>query len=65
MGAGLGVGLVLLMVERPDNGAKATWEDIIGMARRGEEVGADTVWVPDEILWRDSEWPVPEAGGTV
>lgn len=59
MGKGLDVGLVLLMVERPDDGAKPAWADIIAMARRGEELGADTVWVPDEILWRDPEWPGP------
>jgi alkanesulfonate monooxygenase SsuD/methylene tetrahydromethanopterin reductase-like flavin-dependent oxidoreductase (luciferase family) len=59
MGTGLGVGLVLLMVERPDDGAKPAWADIVEMARRGEELGADTVWVPDEILWRDPEWPGP------
>ena len=59
MGVGVAVGLVLLMVERPDDGAKPAWTDIIAMARRGEEFGADTVWVPDEILWRDPEWPGP------
>ena len=59
MGTGLDVGLVLLMVERPDDGAKPAWADIIAMARRGEEFGADTLWVPDEILWRDPEWPGP------
>jgi alkanesulfonate monooxygenase SsuD/methylene tetrahydromethanopterin reductase-like flavin-dependent oxidoreductase (luciferase family) len=59
MGAGLSVGLVLLMVERPDDGAKPAWADVIAQARRGEEVGADTVWVPDEIIWRVPEWPGP------
>jgi alkanesulfonate monooxygenase SsuD/methylene tetrahydromethanopterin reductase-like flavin-dependent oxidoreductase (luciferase family) len=59
MSTGLGVGLVLLMVERPDDGAKPAWGDIVALARRGEELGADTVWVPDEILWRDPQWPGP------
>jgi alkanesulfonate monooxygenase SsuD/methylene tetrahydromethanopterin reductase-like flavin-dependent oxidoreductase (luciferase family) len=59
MSTGLDVGLVLLMVERPGDGAKPTWADIARMARRGEELGADTVWVPDEIVWRDPEWPGP------
>jgi alkanesulfonate monooxygenase SsuD/methylene tetrahydromethanopterin reductase-like flavin-dependent oxidoreductase (luciferase family) len=53
------LGLVLLMVERPDDGAKPTWADITAMARRGEELRADTVWVPDEIIWRVTEWPGP------
>jgi alkanesulfonate monooxygenase SsuD/methylene tetrahydromethanopterin reductase-like flavin-dependent oxidoreductase (luciferase family) len=59
MGTDLGVGLVLLMVERPDDGAKPAWADLTAMARRGEELGADTVWVPDEIIWRVPEWPGP------
>jgi alkanesulfonate monooxygenase SsuD/methylene tetrahydromethanopterin reductase-like flavin-dependent oxidoreductase (luciferase family) len=59
MGTGLGVGLVLLMVERPNDGAKPAWADLVAMARRGEELGADTVWVPDEIVWRVPEWPGP------
>jgi alkanesulfonate monooxygenase SsuD/methylene tetrahydromethanopterin reductase-like flavin-dependent oxidoreductase (luciferase family) len=59
MASGLGVGLVLLMVERLDDGAKPTWADLFAMARRGEELGADTLWVPDEIVWRVPEWPGP------
>jgi alkanesulfonate monooxygenase SsuD/methylene tetrahydromethanopterin reductase-like flavin-dependent oxidoreductase (luciferase family) len=59
MGTGLSVGLVLLMVERPADGAKPAWTDVIAQARRGEELGADTVWVPDEIIWRVPEWPGP------
>jgi alkanesulfonate monooxygenase SsuD/methylene tetrahydromethanopterin reductase-like flavin-dependent oxidoreductase (luciferase family) len=59
MAAGLGVGLVLLMLERPDDGAKPTWADLLAMARRGEELGADTMWVPDEIVWRVQAWPGP------
>jgi alkanesulfonate monooxygenase SsuD/methylene tetrahydromethanopterin reductase-like flavin-dependent oxidoreductase (luciferase family) len=45
--------------ERPDDGAKPTWAEISALARRGEELGADTVWVADEILWRVPEWPGP------
>ena len=59
MGTGLGVGLVLLMHERPNDGAKPAWAHLVAMARRGEELGADAVWVPDEIVWRVPEWPGP------
>ena len=59
MNTGLAVGLVLPMLERPDDGAKPAWADIAAMARRGQELGADTVWVPDEIVWRVADWPGP------
>jgi alkanesulfonate monooxygenase SsuD/methylene tetrahydromethanopterin reductase-like flavin-dependent oxidoreductase (luciferase family) len=45
------------MNERPDDAAKPTWAEISALARRGEELGADTVWLADEILWRVPEWP--------
>jgi len=44
MGKGVDLGLVLPMHERPDDGGKPTWADIGTWARRGEELGADTVW---------------------
>jgi len=51
--------LVLPMHERPDDGGKPTWADIGTWARRGEELGADYVWLADEILWRVEDWPGP------
>ena len=57
MGKGLALGLVLPMNERPEDGAKPTWAEISALARRGEELGADTVWLADEILWRVPDWP--------
>ena len=59
MDKGVDLGLVLPMHERPDDGGKPTWADISTWARRGEELGADTVWLADEILWRVDEWPGP------
>ncbi len=59
MGKGVALGLVLPMHERPDDGGKPTWAGISTWARRGEELGADTVWLADEILWRVAEWPGP------
>jgi alkanesulfonate monooxygenase SsuD/methylene tetrahydromethanopterin reductase-like flavin-dependent oxidoreductase (luciferase family) len=47
------------MHERPDDGAKPTWSEIKSQALRGEEVGADTLWLADEILWNVPEWPGP------
>jgi alkanesulfonate monooxygenase SsuD/methylene tetrahydromethanopterin reductase-like flavin-dependent oxidoreductase (luciferase family) len=53
------VGLVLPMLEVPPTGEKPTWDAIRAMALRAEEVGFDTVWIPDELLWRPEEWPGP------
>jgi alkanesulfonate monooxygenase SsuD/methylene tetrahydromethanopterin reductase-like flavin-dependent oxidoreductase (luciferase family) len=47
------------MWERPPAGSAASWSEICAMARRGEEMGADTVWLADEILWRVPGWPGP------
>lgn len=59
MGTGLSLGLVLPMHERPDDGAKPKWADIKAQAVLGEELGADTLWLADEILSHVPEWPGP------
>jgi alkanesulfonate monooxygenase SsuD/methylene tetrahydromethanopterin reductase-like flavin-dependent oxidoreductase (luciferase family) len=56
---GIPLGVVLPMMERPSDGAAPRWAEIAAMARRAEELGADTVWMADEILWREPEWPGP------
>lgn len=56
---GMSLGVVLPMMERPSDRVAASWSEIAAMARRAEELGADTVWMADEILWRDPEWPGP------
>jgi alkanesulfonate monooxygenase SsuD/methylene tetrahydromethanopterin reductase-like flavin-dependent oxidoreductase (luciferase family) len=56
---GLGLGLILPMMERPPDGAAPSWREVLAMARRGEELGADTLWFADEILWRVPDWPGP------
>lgn len=65
MGTGVAVGLVLLMVERPDDGAKPAWADIAVMARRGEDFGADTVWCRTRSFGETRNGQAPEGGGTV
>lgn len=54
-----GLGLVLPMWERPPAGSASSWSEICAIARRGEELGADTVWLADEIIWRVPDWPSP------
>jgi alkanesulfonate monooxygenase SsuD/methylene tetrahydromethanopterin reductase-like flavin-dependent oxidoreductase (luciferase family) len=56
---GIALGLVLPMMERPSDGVAPSWQEIVAMARRGEELGADTLWLADEILWRVPDWPGP------
>ena len=56
---GMSLGVVLPMMERPCDGVAASWSEIAAMALRAEQLGADTVWMADEILWRDPEWAAP------
>jgi alkanesulfonate monooxygenase SsuD/methylene tetrahydromethanopterin reductase-like flavin-dependent oxidoreductase (luciferase family) len=53
------MGLVLPMFESPQSGDKPPWATIVAMARRAEAIGFDTVWIPDELLWRVPSWPGP------
>jgi len=55
------IGLVLPISQSFVDGSTTRWADIRDLAVRAEEMGFDTVWIPDELLWR-----APEAteGGT-
>jgi alkanesulfonate monooxygenase SsuD/methylene tetrahydromethanopterin reductase-like flavin-dependent oxidoreductase (luciferase family) len=55
----LQIGLVLPTLEAPATGEKPGWARIRAMARRAEELGFDTVWIADELLWTAEEWPGP------
>ena len=55
----LGIGLVLPMFEAPQSGEKPRWATIRSIAQRAENMGFDTVWVADELLWRVPDWPGP------
>lgn len=52
------IGLVLPMGDSFIDGATIRWSDIRSLATRAEEIGFDTVWTADELLWR------PEGGRT-
>jgi len=54
----LEIGLVLPMEESWTDGSTARWPEIRELAVRAEEIGFDTVWVPDELLWRPADGPV-------
>jgi alkanesulfonate monooxygenase SsuD/methylene tetrahydromethanopterin reductase-like flavin-dependent oxidoreductase (luciferase family) len=49
----LKVGLFIGLFEGFMNGRTATWTDIAAMAHKAEEVGFDSIWLPDHFLIRD------------
>jgi alkanesulfonate monooxygenase SsuD/methylene tetrahydromethanopterin reductase-like flavin-dependent oxidoreductase (luciferase family) len=53
----LELGLVLPMESAWTDGSTPRWGEIREMAIRAEEIGFDTVWVPDELLWRQPNAP--------
>ena len=46
------IGLFVPHFEQPWNGRALRWADIAAVARRAEEVGFDSFWVPDHLLSR-------------
>jgi alkanesulfonate monooxygenase SsuD/methylene tetrahydromethanopterin reductase-like flavin-dependent oxidoreductase (luciferase family) len=48
----LAVGLLLPDHERQFDGGTARWRDLLEMARLGEGIGADSIWVTDHLLHR-------------
>jgi alkanesulfonate monooxygenase SsuD/methylene tetrahydromethanopterin reductase-like flavin-dependent oxidoreductase (luciferase family) len=51
----LELGIVLPMEESWTDGATPRWVEIRDLALRAEEIGFDTVWIPDELLWRPAD----------
>ena len=49
------IGLVLPMGDSFVDGSTARWTDIGDLALRAEELGFDTVWTADELLWRQPD----------
>jgi alkanesulfonate monooxygenase SsuD/methylene tetrahydromethanopterin reductase-like flavin-dependent oxidoreductase (luciferase family) len=54
----LELGLVLPMEESWTDGATPRWVEIRELATRAEAIGFDTVWIPDELLWRPPDGQV-------
>jgi probable F420-dependent oxidoreductase len=46
------IGLFVPHFELPWNGSTLRWSDIAALARRAEEVGFDSFWLPDHLLYR-------------
>ncbi len=49
------IGLVLPMGDTFVDGSTARWVEIRDLAVRAEELGFDTVWTADELLWRPAK----------
>lgn len=48
----LRVGVFLPLVERQMNGGSARGHDVLAMAKAAEDIGFDSVWIPDHLLFR-------------
>lgn len=49
------LGLVLPMEEAWTDGSTPRWVAIHELATRAEAIGFDTLWIPDELLWRSGD----------
>lgn len=45
-----GVGFLLMPTEDPARGAAPRWTEMLAMVRRAEELGYDSVWIPDHLI---------------
>ena len=51
----LKVGLILPDTEREMGGATARWSDLVQMARMAEDLGFDSIWNADHLIYRFPE----------
>ncbi len=55
----LKLGFVLPLYEDPETGQPRSWDELRAMSILAEDIGFDTLWIADELLWRVSSWPGP------
>jgi len=51
------IGAVIPIIESGPERSVPGWSDVRDQARRAEEIGFDTIWTPDELLWRTEDGP--------
>src|SRR5215217_5088507 len=51
------IGIVLPIMQFGPDRFTPRWPAIRAMALRAEEIGFDTIWTPDELLWQSAEGP--------
>ena len=55
--AGFELGIVLPNMQYGPDRTTASWPEIRALALRAEEMGFDTIWIADELLWRMEDGP--------
>ena len=53
----LEIGVVLPLIQYGADRTTTRWTEIRQMAVRAEEIGFDTIWTPDELVWRSENGP--------
>ncbi len=51
------IGMVLITGQFGPERTTARWTELRDLALRAEAIGFDTVWMPDELLWRPADRP--------
>jgi alkanesulfonate monooxygenase SsuD/methylene tetrahydromethanopterin reductase-like flavin-dependent oxidoreductase (luciferase family) len=51
------IGAVLPILQSGPDRSAPSWPEVRDQARRAEEIGFDTIWTPDELLWHTEEGP--------
>jgi alkanesulfonate monooxygenase SsuD/methylene tetrahydromethanopterin reductase-like flavin-dependent oxidoreductase (luciferase family) len=52
------IGIVLPLNQSGADRVTPRWSVIREMALRAETIGFDTVWTPDELLWKPKDRPI-------
>jgi alkanesulfonate monooxygenase SsuD/methylene tetrahydromethanopterin reductase-like flavin-dependent oxidoreductase (luciferase family) len=51
------IGAVIPIIQSGPERSAPGWSDVRDQARRAEEIGFDTIWTPDELLWQTADGP--------
>ena len=57
MAAGFEIGAVIPIIQSGPDRFVPSWSEVRDQARRAEEIGFDTIWTPDELLWQVEDGP--------
>ncbi|MER3436988.1 MAG: LLM class flavin-dependent oxidoreductase, partial [Chloroflexota bacterium] len=57
MGRPCKVGIFVPHWEDANTGKPIRWQELVAFAKRAEEVGFDSIWLPDHLLFRFPGYP--------